>query len=535
MGAPSKRVFVRDATGLVKQITTLDALGMSLTGMGMLFGFDVIAFTAGFYPGANPLVTQFAGFLISLPIALVYILMAIAIPRAGGDYVWVGRVLHPAVGFVNNFGITLILLSFLGVVSPEGVYYGLAEWAWAFGKVYNDQGYLNLANYFLSQSGALLISVIIILICGLIAIASVSLAKYSIRVIMFLSLIIGAVFVVVVLGAGPSTFEANFNALSGSSYQSVITAGVQAGAYNGVPTIFSGVSFLAGVIGVLSYLDFWFPAYFAGEVKGKARRSQVIAQLGGLLIFATFTTIITAVSYWGEGPAFANALSLLWATGSSANPYPTLPLASGLSLFWTTNPFLISLFNFGWIITIFGVDIAVLFTISRNLFAWSFDRILPSAMASVNDRTHTPIVATAFMILGGLIYCYIDIYNYGILQALFSYATAGVFIAFIVVAIAAIVFPWRRRDLFDKADSLTRMKVVGVPIISIFGVLAIIASGVVIYAVILPIIGVAFLPIFFTGIIPTFIIGIVIYLIAWAIRRKEGISLELLKKELPPE
>lgn len=63
----SKKVFVRDATGLVKQISGMDALGMALTQMGLLYVFNVVAFTPGFYPQANPIIGPFIGLLLVLP------------------------------------------------------------------------------------------------------------------------------------------------------------------------------------------------------------------------------------------------------------------------------------------------------------------------------------------------------------------------------------------------------------------------------------------------------------------------------------
>ena len=62
-----KTVFVRDATGLVKQISGMDALGMCVTQMGLLYVYNVVAFTPGFYPEANPIIGPFIGLLWYFP------------------------------------------------------------------------------------------------------------------------------------------------------------------------------------------------------------------------------------------------------------------------------------------------------------------------------------------------------------------------------------------------------------------------------------------------------------------------------------
>jgi len=63
-GPPAKKapVFVREATGLTKQISGLDALGMALSGMGLLYVFNGIALFPSVYPTANPIVGPFIGF-----------------------------------------------------------------------------------------------------------------------------------------------------------------------------------------------------------------------------------------------------------------------------------------------------------------------------------------------------------------------------------------------------------------------------------------------------------------------------------------
>jgi hypothetical protein len=37
------------------------------------------------------------------------------------------------------------------------------------------------------------------------------------------------------------------------------------------------------------------------------------------------------------------------------------------------------------------------------------------------------------------------------------------------------------------------------------------------------------------GIIPSFIIGVILFVIAWVVRKSQGLDLSLLQKEIPPE
>jgi amino acid transporter len=535
--AKSPATFVREATGLTKQISGLEALGMALSGMGLLYVFNATVFTPAFYPDANPLVGPLIGLLLILPVAGMYALLSIAMPRTGGDYVWTSRILNSGLGFTVNFALTLLALSVIGSVSPWLSQWSFSPMFYDLGIIQNNPSYTSLSSYLNGSTPTFWIAAVSIVASGAVVAGSTRLAGAIVKYWTILAIIIGVIFMAVVLSAGNSTFIANFNAQYGSgAYQAVISAGQsQYGSYPGIPPVFSETTLAAGALGLLGYLGFYYPAYFAGEVK-QNRRSQILAQVGGSIIFMVVVTVIFAVAYFGEGPAFVNAIAGLWLLGSSANPYPTIPLSSGLSLFWTNNAVLVSLFNLAFAGTIIVMFISELFVLSRNIFAWSFDRVLPSAFASVNSRTRTPVNAIALMVIASLIYLYISIFNTSYLSVLFSYGTAGTFLAFIFVAVAAIVYPYRRKQMFDSADDLAKKKFGGVPFISILGVLSLIISVYVVYALVSPAIGgPTFGNVLAYGIVPTFVLGIVIYVVAYAVRRGQSIDLNLIAREIPPE
>src|SRR5579872_3743036 len=431
-GSSGNPIFVRNATGLVRQISGLEAFGMSINQMGLLYVFNVVAFTPAFYPTANPLLGPFVGLLLVLPLVGVYILFSVGIPRTGGDYVWVSRVFQPGIGFATNFAFTLIVLSVIGSVAPWIGQWSISPMFYDLGQIYNNANFVNIANSLQSQTNVFLVSAIFIVIAGLIVIASSKLASGIVKYWTFVAMIIGVIFIAVVLSAGSSTFANNFNVYSHSnmSYAQVITTGQQtySTVYNGVPPALSSATLYAAALGLLGFLGFNSSAYFAGEVK-QNRKSQILAQLGGTIVYAVFITILIAVEYFGEGPKFVNSLAAMWYNGFGNYPYiPGVPpLASALSIYWTRNAALVSIFNLGFGLTAEMMNISILFMLSRNLFAWSFDRVVPSTFADINSRTRTPIYAVAVMTVVGLIYTYIFVYATGILSGLFNYGTAGEF------------------------------------------------------------------------------------------------------------
>ncbi|MDA4134698.1 MAG: hypothetical protein OK441_03920, partial [Thaumarchaeota archaeon] len=150
--AKSPATFVREATGLTKQISGLEALGMALSGMGLLYVFNASVFTPAFYPDANPLVGPLIGLLLILPVAGMYALFSIAMPRTGGDYVWTSRVLSSGTGFVVNFSLTLLALSVIGSVSPWISQWSFAPMFYDLGILQHNQSYISLANTLLGTS-----------------------------------------------------------------------------------------------------------------------------------------------------------------------------------------------------------------------------------------------------------------------------------------------------------------------------------------------------------------------------------------------
>ncbi|PSN83151.1 hypothetical protein B9Q02_10865 [Candidatus Marsarchaeota G1 archaeon BE_D] len=526
--------FVRESTGLTKQISGLEALAMALSGMGLLYVFNVIAFVPAFYPDANPLMQPFIGLLLVLPFAFMYTLLAIGIPRTGGDYIWTSRILNPWIGFVSNFTITMLSLSFIGSVGPWIPQWSLGEMFYDLGVLLHKQSYFTIANNLQAPFTIFWVTALFTILAGVIVLISTKIATAIVKYWTILAIVIGIIFIATVLSAGRTTFIRNFNAFSGSNYNEVIAEGQALGAYNGVPPAFSFSSFYAGALGLLAYLAWFYPAYFAGEVR-QNKTTQILAQIGGVVIFAIFTEVMVAVEYYGEGPAFANAMAALWINGSPKYPYINIPLASGLSMYWTQNPVLVAIFNISFGITVFVMSVSILFSMSRNIFAWSFDRILPSFFASLNSKTRTPANAIAIMTIVGLIYLYLAVFNYGSLAEVFSYGTAGIFIAFLFVSFAAMIFPYVKRDIFEKTDSLVKKRIGSIPLITIIGVICVIISLVTVYSIVLPAIGGSFFYVFFTGIIPTFIIALIIYGIAFVVRKKQNIDLNVVFKEIPPE
>jgi basic amino acid/polyamine antiporter, APA family len=109
-------------------------------------------------------------------------------------------------------------------------------------------------------------------------------------------------------------------------------------------------------------------------------------------------------------------------------------------------------------------------------------------------------------------------------------------VAFWFTSFAAILLPYRRKDLFEAAPPSVRRKIAGVPLITIAGVINLILFTLILYA--------SFkLPAFSgpTGwkatlfVVGIYVTGIIIYVIVAAFRKRRGVDFSLLYGEIPPE
>jgi amino acid transporter len=183
-----------------------------------------------------------------------------------------------------------------------------------------------------------------------------------------------------------------------------------------------------------------------------------------------------------------------------------------------------------WIPEVFGL-LPMMIAMQRYVFAWSFDRILPDKMAEVSERTHTPIIASLGVAIGGFIGAAMMAFlpNSGEFATL-SFAIFS--FGFIIPAIAGIVFPFRKKQIYETAF-IAKKKFI-LPLISWLGLGA---GAYLVYSTILS---------YQSGSLPIdsfsmsmfgiiYGLGVVVYVVAYLANRRRGLPLSLVFKEIPPE
>jgi amino acid transporter len=174
--------------------------------------------------------------------------------------------------------------------------------------------------------------------------------------------------------------------------------------------------------------------------------------------------------------------------------------------------------------------------LSRLLFALSFDRLLPSKLAEVSERSHAPIYALVFCAIVGVAFVALIIYSQGFVEA--SRNGVLVWATFMTLAgIAAVALPYRRRDLFDASPKVIDGRWFGVPPIVVVGLFTFAVQGTFAYvAATNESISLGYDTSSILYLIGTVLLGIVLYVISRTyLKRAQGIDVDLALRELPPE
>jgi amino acid transporter len=186
----------------------------------------------------------------------------------------------------------------------------------------------------------------------------------------------------------------------------------------------------------------------------------------------------------------------------------------------------LSLWFFGWVGTLF-------LSSTRVIFAAAFDRVLPDRAAEVSEKRKVPFYSLILMlapaVILGAIYAYSTTFRTYTLDA-----TLVIAVTYLFSAIAVVILPWRKPDLW-RASPASKVKVLGVQIVPVAGVITIGLLGFNLYE---------WLTndnyfvnnrdsLIYMG--AMYVLAVVLFVTARLVRRRQGIDLGLINKEIPVE
>ncbi len=532
-----KGIFVRQATGLVKGLRWYDGIIMALAYFNVAVGaFLVFGWGSWLFPGANMVITiGLVGLIVDIPVVLVYSWFSMLMPRTGGDYIYVSRSLSSWMGFA----VGLVFFIFLSAFSVgQNAWFStttvISPYLAAIGSTNNMPGLVNFATEITKPGPSILIGFILLLIVFFVLTRS-SETVHKIMAGLFVVAFIGwpVLYVIALAASSNAQFIHAFNtyALKNSfpSYASVIATARTSG-FSIIPPTF-GASILALPI---VYATVAFPqgiTYLGGEVK-KANRSLPLSLISSLFILVGVIALMGYFTYNVFGYNFLDASASLGFTGTHY-PFVSPPYTDYfLAILYPNVPF-----NLFMMVSALCWELLLMIMFglmaTRFLFASSFDRVLPSWVSDISERFHSPVKASIVLMIIAFIFLASTAFNF--IVTYFDSVTAWT-TAYIIVMIAGIVLPFRRKDLLQYAPPIVKKTVAGIPVISIFGVLGVLSLGVVFYTLLLnpDVSGATVLGL--TVVTMSYLVGIIWYFASVAYkRRKSGLDPSLAFREIPPE
>jgi amino acid transporter len=536
--------FVRDATGLVREYGVIDTLLFA-----SVFVFALV-FTITQFPWfyGNTLGAPLAPALLvaAIPFAflmLTYWAIGVLMPRTGNDYVWVGRVLHPSIGF--TWGMLYVLIVFLAAFIGAGT----GPLSFAVSSIFSIAGLLgnsvyltNLGNFLGGSVGSLEVGVLLTLLVAAFTIFGSKLIKAFLYTTWVFAIIGMIVMWYILSTTSNATFVSNWNTLVSGGNPAYTYAGLQNTATSAAP--FTYAAGFGGIIAALplAFLFLFGGNYanaFAGEIKN-VKKSLPIALFLSLILGILYWTLTSALTVNTLGFNWVTAVGHGWVAGGSGTgtasfplPYqPTQPLFLAVSAY--PNTALIDIMFVTYFIGSLGPVFAYFWIPTKYLFAWSFDRVIPSKFADVSSRFHTAwiaVITTAVIgIIGEIMYSYLGYSSY------FSMGTVLWGLSYTIPGIALMVFPYVKKDLFANAPGWMGRKVAGIPLLSIVGLITTIGFGYVGYIAFTSVV-VNSVPVNVTAevVAVTIIAGFAIYYASKGYHRRQGLDVSMALREIPPE
>src|SRR5262249_34017151 len=380
------QLFVRNATGLVREVSKWDALIMNTLGMNVALGAVFMLLQApGNFPGGSMLLSIVIGTLVmAFTLLWVYAEFSAAMPRSGGDYVFVSRALHPIAGWLLAFSQGMWLIFFwIGFNAWFCLTFAAPVALTTIGAVTGHQGFITLSNNLVADHTFLGMTTQwwVIVVGALLTFGFMALLIYGAQWYwrgqkwLFALAGISILLVAALLLFKSGDIAQRWNDLAatnhGLAYNDVITTAKSAG-FN--PThsfsLTATILMLPWVFFVVGYAQG--SAQIGGEVK-RASRTQYFAMVGRVLITGALLAAIVLIYQHAVGSEWANSLSYVNNTAADklGTPGGVPPSINYLASILTGSVPLLLLIGVGFILwALMGTPLSAL-QATRYMLAWS--------------------------------------------------------------------------------------------------------------------------------------------------------------------
>jgi APA family basic amino acid/polyamine antiporter len=529
-------LFTRQASGLIRELGIPAAVGISLASVAVVNTF--INFNAGLtdFSKSDMYLPLLAAAFIWLVAMFAYRHLLEAIPRAGGEYVFLSRVVSPVAGAMAGIGIAVVFTYVLAANAHFAATF-TPFMLTALGSAFSSTSIANAANDVGTNLAVVLISCGVMVIVALASLFSLKRLAQIILALIVVQLLAFLCLAVLLADHSHAAFVSAFARYTHhpGAYQALISLGHSNGVLYG-----TGFAAMIAIIPfmVLNYNGVLYSYYVGGELRRPGRT----------YLYASAISIGLLVIVWGgvwallrhtAGLHFMQAQANLGA--GSPDTYAKITSLSaqagglGYGLVLSGDPVTKILFGVAVPVAEIAVNLAFVAVTTRVLFALAFDRLLPLSVAKINERNHAPVVAIGIVIVIGIAFCilttYADLTNIVALESLFF--------ALILLAggVAATFLASRRSDLLLRPGATDLPRWLGVPRVTWAGGLTTVLA---LFTIVEVLVHSSVYGKLSAESITTLVIvlgaGPVVYLIASSLRRRRSqIDIGMSMRELPPE
>ncbi len=480
------KMFLRNATGLRREVSLLDAFIMNTFGMNIAVGAVFLFLQApAFFPNGNMLVAVIIGtLLMAFTLLWVYSTFAAAMPRSGGDYVYVSRALHPFFGWLLGWSQGMWLIFFwIGFNAWFALTFAVPIALTTIGSVTGQSGWIDLSSNLLAsfpilgittQWWVLIIGLLInIGFAVLLILGGQSFWRWQKVFFLFAGGSIILAFLLLLFGGGQIPGAWNSFAIhnKGLLFNQVIPAAVKSGyTLPGGFSLTDTLLMLPWVFFVVGYAQG--SAQIGGEVK-HAARSQYFAMVGGVLLNGAMLALLVIVFTQAVGVNWIGSVGYLFINNPSLLNLPGgIPPSYNFIVSLLTGNVLVPLIiGIGFVFwALLGTPLSEL-QATRYMLAWAVDRMVPAPLGDVSDRFHSPVKAIVFCTITGTLalIALVTVPVASLLGALLAQI-----VAFILVSIAGIVFPFKLRHVWESAGG---HRIFGIPTVTLAGIGGVIVLG----------------------------------------------------------
>jgi amino acid transporter len=529
-------MFVRNATGLVREVKPWQAMAINfITGAPpFVIGIALFGALSGF-PGGNFLVATLLTIPLALSVVYAFGFLTAAMPRSGGDYVLVSRILHPALGVVSSVCISVSSFLSIAFEALGMVTLGIVPSLLVIGLIADSHTLVNWSNSVATEKGwQFALGVVGILAAGGAIAAGWTWAKRFMFGLLAFSLLGLAVAAIIALITSNNSFISHFNSfaqpITGSSdtYHSVIDTAKKNGADIGAGFSWSKTIPMIAVVAGISIYAYW-STFFAGELRqGNTLKTANRMGLASITILGS-VIVLTAI--------FFNSFGKDFVTAAFAGGLPDKLGTSGAYFVLSSaqvNGVVFALFMCLSFVLFWPVIMAeTSLQPPRTLFAWSFDGIAPKSVTKVTSGG-VPIVATGItIVLAIAAYAWAIFISNSFFQVI-VYATLIQLITHTLISISAITFPYRKKELYRA--SVSAKTFLGIPLTVFAGVGAILTTIFLYYCYFhYPFFGLKDKGQLWIWLGGSIAFGLIWYYGARAIRRGQGVNVDRVYAEIPPE